>query len=397
MLPYNYFIFTKMRSSITTAIVPKVKLLFLGILLSCSTDKNVDSELSQGDSAQEIGLKDLNSRVLVGATIAADFDNQKYISIPKKEFSAGQALFYAGFGGWPQENRLNLDNFNAVINWMVQNDISPQVHMLVGPNFYMPDWLKNGNWTNQELENHLKNLIYGVIEVNQNAQKVDVWNVINEVFNQDGTYVEDDKMVWNQLGWEDDASGLVGEDKVNDRHPVFIRRAFTYARDKTNKILEYRDYLIETSNPNSGWDKKQKAVFQLIKHMQNSAIPIDAVGIQGHHDIGNIDWVIDENGIKEAVEKFKDLGIEVHITEFDVGTGDRNWSSVLAEQQREDYYRYIKLALEAGANRVYTWGFQDGRDKGWRTNEHPLPWDENLDKKPAYFGLQKALEESKDL
>jgi GH35 family endo-1,4-beta-xylanase len=34
-------------------------------------------------------------------------------------------------------------------------------------------------------------------------------------------------------------------------------------------------------------------------------------------------------------------------------------------------------------------------DKGWLTNEHPLLWDAKFNKKPAYYGVQKALLDSR--
>ncbi len=384
----------------------QLAVLFCFFLVSCSTDEknslNEDdasqqqSETESEDTPVEIGLKDINTSLRIGGTIAPLLDNSKYMNIHSKEFNAGQALWYAGFGGWPAESSFDYANFNKVVNWMVDNKLSPHNHMLVGPNFYMPEWLLSTTWTDEELDTHLKSLVQGIMESNDNKNKVDVWNVINEVFNQDGTYRSQGDMLWNQLGFEDDNSGLVGENLINERHPIFIGKAFSYAREKTNKILEYRDYLIEATNPDNGWDKKHKAVYQLLKHLQNSDIPIDAIGIQGHYDIGNSNWVLENNRLANVVEKFKALNLEVYITELDIGSQDLMWTDALAERQKDDYYAVVKQVVEGGASRIYTWGIQDGLDKGWRTNEHPLPWDENLDKKPAYFGIKAALEDTRN-
>lgn len=368
---------------------------FAVLVLACSSDDNPTQQQNPENDDQEnvVTLKNANSKVLIGSPLSpSSLEIEKYANIAKTEFNAGQSLWYARWDGWLGEREYNFANLNKVINFMDENKITSQVHMIVGPDFYMPEWLLEGTWSTDELDLLLKDLIFAMMDDNDNKTKVDTWNVVNEAFNQDGSYSE---MLWNQMGWEEDASGLTGEDKINDRHPLFIRKAFEYSREKTAKKLEYRDYLIESSNPDNGWDKKQKAVFQLMKHMLNSDIPIDAIGIQGHHDIGNADWVIQSKGIKEAAEKFKSLGLEVHITEIDFGTKDRSWSEELAEQQKSDYYNYIKQAIEGGATRIFTWGVQDGLDSGWRTNEHPLPWDENLEKKLAYFGILQALEDTK--
>jgi len=383
--------------NIKKALVRKSSFLlyFMVLVLACSSDDNPKHQQIPDNDNQEnvVTLKNTNSKVLIGSPLnPSSLEIEKYADIAKMEFSAGQSLWYAKWDGWLGEREYNFANLNKVVNFMDENKITSQVHMIVGPDFYMPEWLLEGTWSTDELDLLLKDLIFAMMDDNDNKSKVDTWNVVNEAFNQDGSYSE---MFWNQMGWEEDTSGLTGEDKINDRHPLFIRKAFEYSREKTAKKLEYRDYLIESGNPDNGWDKKQKAVFQLMKHMLNSNIPLDAIGIQGHHDIGNADWVTQSKGVKEATKRFKSLGLEVHITEIDFGTKDRSWSEELAEQQKSDYYNYIKQAIEGGATRIYSWGVQDGLDSGWRTNEHPLPWNENLEKKPAYFGILQALEETR--
>ena len=48
--------------------------------------------------------------------------------------------------------------------------------------------------------------------------------------------------------------------------------------DQASAKLELRDYGIEF------WDgsKKARAFYQLVKHLVNSGVPLDAVGFQGH-------------------------------------------------------------------------------------------------------------------
>ena len=336
------------------------------------------------------GLKDLTSQVLIGSPIdVANNKSAKYATTIQSELNAGQSLWYARWGGWIGNNSYNFSSLNTNINWMKENGLSPSVHMLVGPDTYMPDWFINGNWSPTTLDSLLRNLIFSIMDVNDNKNKVDVWNVVNELFDDEGSYRTN--MVWNQLGWEADSSGLSGKDNINDSHPIFIRKAFNYCREKTNKKLELRDYNIENNVPMYQNDKRHKAIYQLLKHALNTNIPIDAVGIQGHLSVGNISWLTNNNALQHAVARFKALGIEVYITELDAGIGNQAWSTELAQQQKADYTNYISQAIAGGAARIYTWGIQDGLDRGWLTNEHPLPWDENLNRKPAYYGIQDAL------
>ncbi len=375
-------------------LLPVLALPFTILLLLANCSKKSPAPTSDPtDTLPNIGLKDINQRVLIGSPLEISRGNDKYQSIVKAEFSTGQSLWYPAWGGWVGENNYDFKEFNANINWMKANSISPTMHMLVGPDNYMPDWLLKRTWQKDQLDTMLRQMIYSIMNTNDNKMKVDVWNVANELFDDDGTYRTN--MMWRQLGWENDNSGLTGNDLINTKHPLFIRKAFTYCREKTNKKLELRDFNIESDNPTTQNYRKNKALFQLVKHMINEQIPIDAVGIQGHLSIGETAWIFDNNMLRETVKKYKSLGIEVYITELDFRTDNRSWNKTLSEQQKQDYYNYVKQAIEGGANRINFWGVQDGFDPFWLLTEHPLLWDENLEKKPAYFGVKMALEATK--
>ena len=344
-------------------------------------------------------LKEANSRVLIGGYVRGFNQNPAIATITKEEFNVSQGLWYAGFGGWTSKGVYNFTDFNNQINFLKDNKIGTHIHMFVGPNFYMPNWLKNQTWTPEALDEQLKDMIEKIMESNDNKNKVDVWNVANEVFDESGIYRTD--MVWNQMGWESDKSGLTGSDNMNDKHPIFIRKAFEYCRLKTKAKLEYRDYNIETANVTSFGNKKQRAVYQLLKHMIANKIPIDAIGIQGHYDIGSFLKFVTSSDLKLSIEKYKALGLEVYMTEVDFGTGKnadgttKAWTTALSDQQKTDYYNCVKTAVQAGVSRFYTWGVVDGFDKGWRTDEYPLIWDKDAKKKSAYEGVKQGLIESK--
>jgi GH35 family endo-1,4-beta-xylanase len=236
-------------------------------------------------------------------------------------------------------------------------------------------------------------MIDGIMESNDNKNKVDSWNVINELFEDDGTYRKN--ILWLRMGFETDNSNLVGESKINDKHPLFIRKAFNYCRAKTNKKLELRDFGIESNNPSFSGYKKHRAIYQLLSHMKNSNIPIDAIGIQGHLVIGNTDLLCQNNAFKDVVAKFKALNINVYITELDIRTDGKTWNDALAQTQKENYYIFVKQAIEGGANKIDFWGIQDGADPGWFPTEQPLLWTKTLEKKSAYFGVKQALIDTK--
>ena len=366
--------------------------------LSCS-DSSTNTSSPQPVTPVVSSLKAANPNVLIGAHARGFDQNSSIANITKKEFSASQGLWYAGFGGWPSKGVYNFTDFNNQINFLKDNKIGTHIHMLVGPNLYMPNWLKNQTWTAEALDEQLKDMIDKIMESNDNKNKVDVWNVANEVVDDNGIYRTD--MVWNQMGWENDKSGLTGSDVMNEKHPIFIRKAFEYCRLKTKSKLEYRDYNIETSNPVLSGNKKQRAVYQLLKHMIANKTPIDAIGIQGHYDIGNFSRLITNNDLQTSIQKYKALGLEVYLTEVDFGTGKnadgttKTWTAALAEQQKVNYNNLIKISVKSGVSRIYTWGVIDAFDKGWRVDEYPLMWDKDSKKKSAYDGVKQGLIESK--
>lgn len=361
---------------------------FYFILLFCLSCKKYPL-----DSTLQLPLKEVNTRIIIGSPIDISYNNEAYMKIIKTELSSGQSLWYAGEGGWLSKREYDFSTLNTNINWMVENGFSNQVHMLVGPDYYMPQWLVNGFWQKTELDNLLRELIYSIMDTNDNKNKVDIWNVANELFEDDGSYRMN--MIWNRLGWETDGSTLVGDEIINMQHPVFIRKAFTYCRQKSNRKLELRDdYNYENVTPTALNNKRQKAVYQLLKHMLKTNIPIDAIGIQGHISVGKTDWSSKNKALQSAILKFKSLGLEVYITELDASIDPHVWTSNIAQKQKEDYYNYVKQAIAGGVTRINFWGIQDGFDKYWLTTKHPLLWNDIFEKKPAYFGVHQALTEA---
>lgn len=345
-----------------------------------------------------------------GETHGAIFDgspNGIYTKTCLEQFNVGQATW--GPGRWKREGGSDFNDVNAVINWSRPRYDKVMAMLIVGPNNYMPAWFTSGTFTPAEMDVMLKNLITELMTSNDNKSKVDVWNVANELFNEDGTYRN---MKWNDMGWEDDASGLKGTDKINLKHPVFVGKAFQYCRELTNALLELRDYGIENNDPKNPSIYKYKAFYQLLKHLKATNRPVDVVGIQSHIMIGKgtaVGTSVNMNGdvpaqgyegFANAIKTYKAMNLSVYLTELDIVSLVKNstplpFTPAMAEQQKKDYYLFVKTAVDAGVNLVSLWGARDNNSTGWRYNQNPLLLDANYNKKPAYFGLQKAFFEAK--
>jgi GH35 family endo-1,4-beta-xylanase len=308
---------------------------------------------------------------------------QKYRKLYKQELNA-VTIANPLKDMWQSSQKYNLLHFNAVVNWFEQQDFVQIAHLPIRPNHYLPEWLIENSYTDQELENIIENTIRTIMQSNNNQNKVDIWMVINEAFwLKGGTPYAG--TIWNQFGREEDKSGLTGNNKVLARHPIYIRKALEIARKYTNSKLAILDNGIEFPN-----NDEYQMFYQLARHLVNTKVPLDAVGFQTHL---NVDETYDWEGLKNNIRRYKELGLEVYIAELDIGNdGTENGRT----KQKEYYYNAVKAMREGGADIINLWGLNDGQMGDYREDEYALIFeDANITPKPAYFGIQKALKNSR--
>ncbi|KAI0645072.1 glycoside hydrolase superfamily [Trametes meyenii] len=165
----------------------------------------------------------------------------------------------------------------------------------------------------------------------------DTWNVINEAFNDDGTYRSD-----------------IFFDTLNT---TYIPLALYAARAKPT------------------------ALKNLIKQLQADGVPIDGVGLQSHFEVGGVPPTL-----QQTTEEFVALELEVAITELDIRFAAPPPDAAGVAQQK-DYETVIgacnAVGLHGQAVLVDTWHFRWSGDA--------CPWDENFVKKPAYTGIIEAF------
>ncbi len=365
--------------------IKKIVLLILviSVLYSC-----IDKTLEAETNLDELRLKDVAGDIWMGMACDISSDSINKL-IFEREVNVGQVCWYPAWGGWKAPFTYDFSDLNAEINNVHDQGLPVMMHMLFGPNGYLPDWFKDGTWTNAEMEAMMQSLVQNIMLSNNNSSKVDVWNVVNEAIGWDGDEWDDSK--WLQLGYEADASGLTGSDKVFDSIPIYVRKVFEYARLYTDKELELRDYL--NDGIESRWDNsklKTKGFYQLTKHLLNKGVPIDAVGFQGHL---NIDVPATFSKLTETIQKYKAIGLKVYITELDAEQNDAStaWNATISQTQADYYYNYVTAALEGGIDGIFTWGIRDDQDPWWRLGEHPLLFDANGYPKDSYFAVRQAF------
>lgn len=225
-----------------------------------------------------------------------------------------------------------------------------------------PSWLTNGTWTSAELSQLLNDHI--ALEVGRYKGRLAAWDVVNEPFNEDGTYRQ--TLWYNGLG------------------TGYIAQALTAARAADpDAELYINDYNVE------GVNAKSTALYNLVKSLKEQGVPIDGVGLQAHLILGQVPATLQQN-----IQRFADLGVDVAITELDIRMTLPSDSTKLA-QQAADYKAVMNACVAVTrCTGVTVWGFTDS--DSWIPDTFPgqgaaTPYDENYAPKPAYYAIAEAL------
>ena len=135
----------------------------------------------------------------------------------------------------------------------------------------------------------------------------------------------------------------------------------------------------------------------MVKDFKARGVPIDGVGIQAH--IVDLE-AKDLETFEANVERLAALGLQVHITELDVGlpvdARGRPRDEAALKRQAEIYRQIADACLrQPRCTAFQTWGFTDKYT--WIPNftkgakGMPLPFDRRYARKPAYDALLDAF------
>lgn len=179
--------------------------------------------------------------------------------------------------------------------------------------------------------------------------------------------------------------------------PGYIDTAFRTARAADGKtLLTYNDFDLEQDS--ASHEVKRKAVIKLLSGMRERDVPIDAVGLQAHLKATTAPshW----EGFQNFVSELEKLKLQIFITELDVDD-----SALPAEIPRRDqlvaqlYHDFLSQALRhKSVTAILTWGLTDADSwlKSFSPREdklppRPLPFDANLQPKPAYTSMLDCI------
>lgn len=217
-------------------------------------------------------------------------------------------------------------------------------------------------WKRDELIAIMKDHIRRVMR--HFAGDIKEWDVVNEPIAADGTLAP---TVWRRF---------IGPDYV----ALALRAA--RAADQRAKLF-INDFAVEAPGP------KLEGLLALVRDLKARRVPLDGVGLQGHFHIAQPP---DEAALTETMRKFERMGLEVQLTELDVGTSLLGVPRVDRMRRQADTYRAAARACNAVAacTRVTTWGFTDA--VSWLPSaESGLLFDRSYRPKAAYHALRSAF------
>lgn len=363
-----------------------MKRTFLSVLLSLFLAGTAFAQFGRSADNGPASLKDAyNGYFTIGVAV-----NQRNISDPtqieliKKQFNSITAENDMKSGELhPSEDVWKWDRADKVANFCRQNGIKLRGHCLVWHSQFC-DWMlndKNGKPVKKEVfYARLRDHIHTV--VNRYKDIVYAWDVVNEAMSDGG------------------GRGFGGKEPNPYRQSQlynfcgdeFIAKAFEYAHEADpNAILFYNDY-------NAATPAKRDRIYNMVKKMQDAGVPITGIGMQGHYNI----YGPSEEDVDAALTKYSELVKHIHITELDIrcnqemggqlqfSRGERSvmpgYISTLQEDQYARIFRVFRKHKDVIDN-VTLWNLCDG-DSWLGVNNHPLPFDENLKPKKAYYAIK---------
>ena len=259
---------------------------------------------------------------------------------------------------------VNIAKASSLLDYCHKNGIKLHGHVLVWHNqtpeaFFHEDYNPAAPYLSREaMLGRLENYIEAVLTTIQTQYPgvVVSWDVVNEA-------VADGNAALRQSNW----TKVVGED--------FVNQAFAFARKYADPGVQlyYNDY----STP---YEPKLTGICNLLDSLIADG-NIDGYGFQCHYQLGSPSYA----QLRAAFERIAEKGLKLRVSELDITISDTSEATLLRQAERYqrlfDIYAQYADQMEA----VQVWGVTD--DRSWKSSEHPLLFDKNLQPKPAFWAI----------
>jgi endo-1,4-beta-xylanase len=342
----------------------------------------------------------------------------QYRETVKRNFNLVVPNFEMKFDALHRDGRYkyNFTPADNIVDFAVSNNMKVRGHTLIWEP--VPNWVKQGNFSSAELQtimeehittviNHFKTKYPGVIIA---------WDVVNEAYNLNRQYLEEQEKlkaegldpndprnikagrpIWSKIG-QYDANGNPNPnwDPLKD----YVRVAFRAAKAADPNVkLFYNDYA------NEGMGGLSDEIFQFVKELKEEGLPIEGVGLQFHVGLKAQNKLAD---FEANMKRYSDLGLEIQVTELDVGIPVKDPGIGYEPADPEDLNRQANIygdistacARNPFCTAILTWGFTyryswiPGFFKG---SGAATPFDENYEPTPAWIRMKSIVDSANEV
>lgn len=277
----------------------------------------------------------------------------------------------------PEENRFFWDDADRLMKFAEDNGLTVTGHCLVWHS-QAPAWMftdERGDTVSRDvlidrMHRHISEV------VGRYKGRILGWDVVNEIFNDDGTFRQ--SPYYRIIG------------------PEFVELAFKFAHEADpDAELYINDYSLS-------YPAKRDAVCRIVRKLKSEGYRVDGIGMQSHNGLDYPDMAEYE----KSIDAFAACGVKVMVTELDVnvlpnpkkfGGADINQNFKYADilnpyknglpkdVEKQFEQRYLDLFKiyyrhRGQISRVTLWGVTD--TKSW-LNDFPVPGRVNY---PLLFG-----------
>lgn len=231
---------------------------------------------------------------------------------------------------------------DGIVGWAQNNSMKIKGHCLVWHN-QLPQWVMNINSRDRILavmKKHIETVM------GHFGSKLYAWDVVNEAIKTDNDNGSGNARMRSSV-----FSDLLGEDYI----PTAFKMAREYADSHNMKDMKlyYNDYSIDADND------KSRFLHKKVKDWLAAGAPIDGIGFQMH--IGRPNNIPTVQAVKDNMEYYAGLGLEVLISEWDINLCTDNSSpNVSAAQQIELYHGITEVCVNnPKCSAITFWGVND--------------------------------------